>query len=63
VSSVLLVLYKFFFARFNFLSHVDLYTPKGDAIKILSGTKSGTPPNGFILTAATLAVTDTVRIF
>jgi hypothetical protein len=35
----------------------------GAAIKILSGTKSGTPPNGFILTAATFAVTDTVRIF
>ena len=37
---------------------MDLYTPKGDAIKILSGT----PPNGFILTAATLAITDAVRI-
>jgi hypothetical protein len=34
----------------------------GAAIKILSGTKSGTPPNGFILDA-TLAVADTVRIF
>jgi hypothetical protein len=35
------------------------YTPKGAAIKILSRT----PPDGFILTAATFAVTDTVRIF
>jgi hypothetical protein len=33
----------------------------GAAIKILSGTPSGTPPNGFIL-GATLAVTREVAI-
>jgi hypothetical protein len=38
---------------------MDLYTPKGAAIKILSRT----PPDGFILTATTFSVTDTVRIF
>ena len=43
------------------------YTPKGAAIKILSGTKSGPPTGGFILILdATFAVAlevVTVRIF
>jgi hypothetical protein len=38
------------------------YAPRGAAFKILSGTPSGTPPNGFILDA-TLAIADAVRIF